>query len=77
MEALVEGDKRLQRPYLVAVADPRRSPGAHVEAARRLAAWLRSARTQAWLATYTSPTFGGDPPFFPVVAPDGDAGGAP
>ena len=75
MEVLVEGDPRMQRPYMVAVADARRSPGARVAAARQLAAWLRSPKTQAWLATYTSPTFGGHPPFYPVVVPD-DAAGA-
>lgn len=74
MEILVQGDKRLERPYLVAVANPRRWPGAHVEAARRFVAYLRSPATQAWLATYTSPTFGGDAPFFPVVVPGDDAG---
>jgi tungstate transport system substrate-binding protein len=70
MEILVEGDARLQRPYMVAIADARRSPGAHVAAAQRLAAWMRSPGTQGWLATYTSPTFGGHPPFYPVVVPD-------
>jgi tungstate transport system substrate-binding protein len=74
IEILVEGDRRLERPFLVAVTDARRSPGAHVEAARRLAAYLRAPATQAWIATYTSSTFGGDPPFFPVVVPGGGAG---
>jgi ABC-type tungstate transport system permease subunit len=73
MEILVEGDPHLQRPYMVAVADGRRSKGAHVAAARQLAAWMRSPSTQAWLATYTSPTFGGHPPFYPVVVPDDGA----
>jgi tungstate transport system substrate-binding protein len=76
LEVLVQGDARLQRPYLVAVANPARAPAARVEAARRLAAYLRSPKTQALLATYTSPTFGGDSPFFPVVVPDDDAGEA-
>jgi tungstate transport system substrate-binding protein len=67
MEILVQGDKRLERPYLVVVADPKRLPGAHVEAARRFVAYLRSPKTQAWIATYTSPTFGSEGPFFPVV----------
>jgi tungstate transport system substrate-binding protein len=77
LDVLVQGDARLQRPYVVAIADPRRSPGAHVDAARRLAAYLRSPATQAWLATYSSPAFGNDPPFFPVVVYDGDGGAAP
>ena len=70
LEILVQGDKRLERPYLVAVADPKRWPGAHVEAARRFVAYLRSPATQAWLAAYTSPTFEGAAPFFPVVVPE-------
>jgi tungstate transport system substrate-binding protein len=74
MTVLVEGDRRLQRPYLVAVTDPRRAPGAHVAAARRLAAWMRSPSTQAWLATYTSPTVANEPPFYPVVSSEDDAG---
>jgi tungstate transport system substrate-binding protein len=77
MTVLVEGDRRLQRPYMVAVADPRRTPSAHVAAARRLAAWMRSPSTQRWLATYTSPTFGNEPPFYPVVSDEGDAGASP
>ena len=77
LSIMVQGDARLQRPYLVAVANPKRLPGAHVAAARRLAAYLRSPKTQAWLATYTSTTFGDDPPFFPVAVPDEDAGAAP
>jgi tungstate transport system substrate-binding protein len=77
MEILVQGDERLRRPYMVAIADPKRAPGAHVAAARRLAAYLRSPATQAWLATYTSATFGGAPPFFPVVVGDPDGGAVP
>jgi tungstate transport system substrate-binding protein len=75
MEILVQGDARMRRPYVVAVADPKRWPAAHVVSARRLAAYLRSRETQAWLATYTSPTFGA-PPFYPVVVDDEDAGAA-
>jgi tungstate transport system substrate-binding protein len=77
LEILVQGDRRLQRPYLVAVADPRRSPGAHVAAAQRLAAYLRSPATQAWLAAYSSTTFGDEPPFYPVAVPGEDAGTPP
>jgi tungstate transport system substrate-binding protein len=77
MEILVQGDERLRRPYMVAIADPRRVSGAHVAAARRLAAYLRSPATQQWLSTYTSATFGSAPPFYPVVVSDSDGGAAP
>jgi tungstate transport system substrate-binding protein len=77
LEVLVQGDPKLQRPYLVAVADPKRFPGAHVAAAKRLAVYLRSPKTQAFLAGYSNASFGSEPPFFPVVVPEGDAGDGP
>lgn len=67
IEVMVEGDPRLRRPYLVAIANPKRWPGAHHEAARQLAEFLRSAKTQAWIADYGRAEFGGHPPFLPVA----------
>lgn len=46
---LVKGDPLLRRPFVLAVADPRKLPGAHVSEARRLAAFLRSTETQSWI----------------------------
>jgi tungstate transport system substrate-binding protein len=66
IEVMVEGDPRLRRPYLVAVANPTRWPLAHHEAAKELAAFLRSPKTQAWLAEFGRAEFGGHPPFMPV-----------
>jgi len=49
---MVRGDPQLRRPYVVAVADPARFPSAHVEAAKRLARFLKSEETQQWIADY-------------------------
>lgn len=67
IEVMVEGDPRLRRPYLVALANPRRWPDAHYEAAKQLAEYLRSAKTQAWIADFGRAEFGGHPPFSPVA----------
>jgi tungstate transport system substrate-binding protein len=73
LEAMVRGDPRLRRPYLVAVADPHRFPAVHAATARRLAAWLREPRTQAWIAGYGRGRWDDQPLFFPVaVSPAGD-----
>lgn len=63
---MVQGDPRLRRPYLVAVTNPRWMPGARIAEARRFAAWLRSARTQAWIADFGKGTLDEGPMFFPV-----------
>ena len=68
-EQMVAGDARLCRPYLVVVADPARVSGARVDAARRLAAWMRGAPTQAWIATFGVGRFDDRPIFFPVIGP--------
>jgi tungstate transport system substrate-binding protein len=65
LEILVQGDPRLRRPYLVAVANPRRFPSARVEGARALAAFLRSPETQRWIARFARDA-AGTPPFFPI-----------
>jgi tungstate transport system substrate-binding protein len=67
MEVMVEGDPRLRRPYLVAVANPTRWPAAHHEVAQQLAAFLRSPKTQAWIAEFGRAEFGGHAPFLPVA----------
>jgi ABC-type tungstate transport system permease subunit len=62
---MVSGDPHLRRPYLVvtttSAADvPRR------QAAQRLAAFLRTPATQAWIATYGQGRYDDQPLFFPV-----------
>jgi tungstate transport system substrate-binding protein len=62
---MVAGDPHLRRPYLVvtttsATDEPRR------QAARQLAAFLRTPATQAWIATYGEGRYDDQPLFFPV-----------
>jgi tungstate transport system substrate-binding protein len=66
MVVVVQGDPRLRRPYLVAVANPARVPDAHAREASRLEAFLRSPETQDWLATFGKGTLDDLPLFFPV-----------
>jgi tungstate transport system substrate-binding protein len=66
LTVMVEGDPRLRRPYLVAVANPSRISGAHVREARRLAAYLRSDETQQWIASFGRGRLDAHPLFFPV-----------
>jgi tungstate transport system substrate-binding protein len=68
LEAMVQGDARLRRPYLVVVAagaadDP------HLRAARELAAYLREPSTQAWIATWGKGKLDGESVFFPITLP--------
>ena len=67
LTAMLEGDPKLRRPYVLAVADPAKVPGAHVAEARRLAEFLRSPETQAWAADYGKGLAGDGPLFFPVT----------
>jgi tungstate transport system substrate-binding protein len=67
---LCEGDPRLRRPFVVAIADPAKVAGARVSEARKLAAFLRSSETQQWIATFGKGKFDDRPLFFPVVVPD-------
>jgi len=64
---MVQGDPRLRRPYVVTVADRRRLPEARVEAAARLAEFLRSQKTQGWIADYGRGQLDDQPLFFRVV----------
>lgn len=61
MELMVRGDRRMRRPYLVETA-PTAPP-----AAKQLAAWLRSAEVQSWLAEYGKGRYDAEPLFYPVV----------
>ncbi|QDU30278.1 hypothetical protein ETAA8_53970 [Anatilimnocola aggregata] len=66
MEIMVQGDTRLRRPYLVIVAT-RKEPDARYEAARQLAAFLRSHETQVWLKEFGKGVYDDQPLFFPVT----------
>jgi tungstate transport system substrate-binding protein len=67
LELMVRGDPRLRRPYLVATANPRRFPQAHVEGAAALAAFLRKPETQDWISTFGVSPRDDQPLFFPVA----------
>lgn len=68
LELMVKGDPRLRRPYVVAVANPKRWPDARCRAARELADFLRQPATQAWLAEFGRGELDDQPLFFPVAA---------
>ncbi len=63
---MVQGDPRLRRPFMVAVANPERFPDARVDAARQLATFLRSPETQSWLVEYGRGELDDRPLFFPA-----------
>jgi ABC-type tungstate transport system permease subunit len=67
MSAMVAGDERLKRPFIVAIANPAKIAGARVGVARKLAAFLRSPETQAWIAEFGKGKYDDRPLFFPVV----------
>jgi tungstate transport system substrate-binding protein len=85
LEIMVQGDARLRRPYLVAVARGEGSAGnaapaagatratrgsdAQRAAARELAAFLRTPATQEWIAAFGKGRHDAAPLFFPVTVP--------
>lgn len=70
LEVMVQGDPKLRRPYLVAVAPPDRHPAAEHTAARDLVTFLRSEPAQAFIAAYGRGLFDDEPLFFRVqIAP--------
>ncbi len=72
LEIMVQGDVRLRRPYLVAVARqdaPGAGPPARLAAARELAAFLRAPATQEWIAAFGVGRYDAGPLFFPVTVP--------
>jgi tungstate transport system substrate-binding protein len=72
LEIMVQGDPRLRRPYLVAVANEvagGAGGAARLAAARELAAFLRSPATQEWLAAFGKGRYDDDALFFPVTVP--------
>lgn len=71
LEIMVQGDARLRRPYLVAVATDAGEAGgdARLQAARELAAFLRAPATQEWIAAFGKGRYDDDALFFPVTVP--------
>lgn len=67
LELMSMGDDRLRRPYVVAVANPKRFPNARITLARRLAGYLRSRETQAWIAEWGRGQLDDRSVFFPIV----------
>jgi tungstate transport system substrate-binding protein len=66
---MVQGDPALRRPYLVAVASRSRFPNARIEAATKLAEFLRREETQQWIAGYGRGQLDDRPLFFRVSIP--------
>jgi tungstate transport system substrate-binding protein len=67
LAVMVQGDPKLRRPFLVAVADPARVHGARTAEAKLVAGFLRRPETQAWIATFGKGRLDDQPLFFPVV----------
>ena len=67
MVVMVDRDPMLRRPFMVAVADPKRLPGVRLDAARAFAAYLRAPATQQWIGNYGRGLVDADPLFFPVI----------
>jgi tungstate transport system substrate-binding protein len=67
LQVMVRGDVRLRRAYLVVVAAGKKDAPRHA-AARQLAAFLRTADTQAWIAQFGRGKYDDQPLFFPVAA---------
>jgi tungstate transport system substrate-binding protein len=68
VELLVQGDPRLRKSYVVAVANPKRWPDARHESARRLVSYLFEPDTQAWLSEFGRGAPWNGPLFFPVAS---------
>jgi len=64
---MVQGDLQLRRPYVVAVANPAKITGAHLQAAREFAAYLRQPQTQRWIADYGRGLIDDLPLFFAIA----------
>jgi len=67
LELMVQGDPRMRRPYVVVVSSANEPGSPRDQAARRLAAFLRSAETQRWIGEFGRGKLDDRPLFFPVV----------
>lgn len=70
LQIMVQGDKRMRRPYVVAVATINPSGSPRRLAAERLAAFLRTRETQSWIAEFGRGQLDEFPLFFPVKVAD-------
>jgi tungstate transport system substrate-binding protein len=66
LQIMVEGDKAMQRPFMVVEANPERFPCANSVGARKLSAFLLSREIQDFLPGYRVDEFLGLPPFYPL-----------
>lgn len=66
LELMVEGDPRLERPFMVAVTNPAMFPGVHYDDGKRFATYLRTRETQAWIGGFGKGVIDARPLFFPV-----------
>jgi tungstate transport system substrate-binding protein len=64
---MVQGDHRMRRPYVVAVAVAKDPSDPRHLAAKQLAAFLRDAETQQWILNFGRGVLDDRPLFFPVV----------
>jgi tungstate transport system substrate-binding protein len=69
LETMVQGDRRMRRPYVVVVAIADRIGRQRHESARRLAQFLRERDTQDWIANFGRGSLDDRPLFFPVTIP--------
>ena len=67
LDVMVQGDPRLRRPYVVVTVNPSPVNNNRAELAAKLAAYLRSPETQAWIATWGIGKLDDQPIFFPVT----------
>lgn len=69
MQMMVQQDPRLRRPYVVALANPRKVPDARLELARKLAGFMGEPDTQKWIANFGVGAYDNRPLFFPIERP--------
>ena len=68
LKIMVQGDVRLRRPYVVAVASSTGHTAAEISATQSFVAFLRSEETQQWIATYGRGKYDDAPLFFRVAS---------
>lgn len=66
LQIMVEGDRAMQRPFMVMEANPERFPCANDVGARKLSDFLLSREIQELLPQYRLDEFLGLPPFYPL-----------
>lgn len=69
MEALVEGDPQMRRPFVVIEANPAKFPQANIAGAKVLSDWLTGEKGQSFLLDYGRKQPGGIPLFYPIRVP--------